>query len=546
MIPLLPKPSLFEKLLVRPLPLDGEDERGFWLRLAHENGLKRPQWLMNPGGRWPTSLTRFCPECLSGDSPRWRHDWSGSGAYWCDRHLSWLVDECAACRRRLRWSGIRFLECACGAQLGDQVADLIDVPIKSAVSEALAPVEVLRLLGAFSLHGPAGKLGKKAGRTSIQSVRDQLEAGMRMVKDWPNTFRIALDRYRAPPDSDGTVQLLREAFPGLVELPRMVADKAWREKITGAIDAYCLDSVGGDHPIVGRNAVLTTGPLTLREMAAQLGRRTESIARVLDGEDAPAVGVRVTLKGRRRRVIKCNDLEQIGALLEEHVHLKVAARMLLLSVARIRALIGGGLLTETGGRLLRSQLNSLALSLREQRRDFLDLAGPVVPLRTALRTWISVEETAPLIEALRSGELRVAAFDPQAAVGQLQVSKSAVQAWSAARRKTADPFVSLSHAASELGLKQDVLRDLVRLRLLPAVIGVSAHRRSWLVSSSELAVFKVRYVPLAALTRAASVRPRDCLSWAVERRLTLACGPRIDGSRQYLVDRGACAGGNDG
>jgi hypothetical protein len=530
-------PQMFERLLARPQPLDGESQWGFWLRLANENGLQRPQWLLGEEARWPAGLARLCPVCLTGAKAMWCQEWLSAGVYWCRCHLTWLVDECPACCRRLRWSSVCFQECQCGFDLRGSEAAGVDRSIVTAVSMGSAPLDVLRLLGAFVLYGPSGKLGKKVNRAAMKDARAQVQAGIGLVSEWPQGFFRALDRYRVSVAVAGTAQLLREAFPGLVEVTTLTADETWRLKLSSAIDAYCARSLSGDAPIIGRSEVLSASPMTIKEISARLGKRVEAIAQAIDGADAPVGFVRVTPKGRRRRVVRDADVTRLATVLSEPIAVKAAARKLALPASRVNALVRAGLLSSKDGRLVRSELTALATLPLLTQPGAASGDTPAVPLRKALRDWAHMEDTAALVNSLRSGELSVIASTQLLAIGEWLVSAAAVQAWTAGRRAKPATVLSLSQAAVELGLKHDVVRDLVRSGLIPAVKGSMRHRSSWLVAATDLAAFSTRYVPLSMLARAAGVRCRDGFDWALSNGLKLVCGPRIDGSRQYFADR---------
>lgn len=532
-------PQIFDGLLVRPQPLNGESQWGFWLRLANENGLQRPQWLLDVGEKWPGGLTRLCPACLTGPDAMWNQEWIGSSAFWCRRHLKWLVDQCPACCRRLRWSSVRFQHCLCGFDLRESEAAEVGSLIVAAASEGSAPLDVLRLLGAFVLYGPSGKLGKKVDRASMRDARTQLEAGIGLVSEWPQGFMLALDRCRVPTAVGGAPQLLGEAFPGLVELTALMADEAWRTKLANAIDAYCAQSLTGDAPIISRSAVLSASPMTMKDISERLGKRVEAIAQLLDDADAPCGVVRVTANGRRRRVVRDADVTRLAAVLGEPIAVKTAARQLALPVSRVNALVRAGLLSSKNGRVFRSELASLTAMPLPPISEIGET--PAVPLRKALRDWVHAEDTAALFTSLRDGDLQAFASTQSLGAGEWLVSPLAVQAWAASRRAMSSTVLSLTQVAKEMGLKQDAVRDLVRLGLLPAYKGTLGHRSSWLVVATDLTVFRARYVPLSSLVRTAGIRCRDGFDWALSNALKLACGPRIDGSRQYFVDRMAVA-----
>lgn len=536
MRPVTVPPSMLSRMLVRPRPAEGESRWGFWLRLADENGLRRPRWLLEGDQRCPTGIARVCPDCLGEPTAVWRDDWLGPEAYWCGQHQVWLIDECPSCRQRLRWNRVRFHECWCGFDLREAGTSKVAPSIVSTVSSETARLNDLRVFGAFAMHGPSGKPGKKADRSTLQEARAQLEAGIEVVSKWPQSFFDVLDQHRVPVAADGTAQLLREAFPGITEMCGLVVDEGWRAKLSSAIDAYCATSLSGVAPIIGRNAVLTEGPKTLKEISEQLGRRVETIAQVLDGAAVPIGSVRVSAQGRRRRVVGEADMSRLASVLGEPVAMKNAARLLALPVSRVQALVSAGVLNASGGQLIRSEIAKLtAWPLRHK------IAGPgaevpMLSLRKALRDWIDVEDTAALLRSVLAGELPVEKAE-RSAVGEWRISVAATRAWAARQRSQPSAIVSLSQAAERLGLKHDVVRGLVRAGLLQAVQASPEHRSSWRISAADLTEFGARYVPLSVLADGAGIRRRDGFDWAQKQGLKVICGPRVDGSRQYFVDR---------
>ena len=68
--------ATFARLLVRNPPRSGEHAGGYWLRVAHDNGLMRPRWLLPAAGGSTMSLARVCPACLSLPKPIWLEPWA--------------------------------------------------------------------------------------------------------------------------------------------------------------------------------------------------------------------------------------------------------------------------------------------------------------------------------------------------------------------------------------------------------------------------------------------------------------------------------------
>lgn len=530
-------PRIHADLLVRPQPKQGESQWGYWLRIANENGLRRPQWLLTPGGRWATGTTRYCSDCLRAEEALWREDWVDPQSYWCLQHLSWLVDTCPSCHRRLQWSRVGFQECRCGHDLRSVDSVAVHQRIQACVLAGQASLTEIRILGAFALYGTTGKPGKKAKRTELIEVKAQLMAGVELVELWPSKFVEALDRHRFGGAKDGTAQLLTEAFPRLTKLVKQIPEGAWRQRVQIAIDGYCSGSLSSSSPIVGRNAVLRTGPMTIKQVATTLGRRSESVARVLDRHGDGLSGTRVTALGRRRRVVSEVDLPKLSSQLNEPIAVRTAARLMALPASRVRAMVSAGLLDEVDQRLVRSQV--LALSKPQIAFDLENEGSQVdpVPVQLALRKWIRVKDTAAFIQALRQGELKAHAATASSVIGDWVTSATDVEVWAKRQRNSAQGELTLSEAAAALALKHDVVRDLIRVGLLKGRLGSARGLSNWCVSVGDVEAFKLRYVPLAVLCREAKVRSRDGLVWARSQGVHVVTGPGVDGSRQYFACR---------
>lgn len=526
----------FISLLVRPKRQGEESHWGYVLRLAAENGLERPQWLLRPGSRWPTRSLRLCVGCLSSPDSVWREQWLRADQAWCDLHRTWLIDHCPSCQRRLLWSTVRFERCVCGFHWLASEASRVDESILNATSSRTVPLEVMRVLGAFSLYGPRGKIGKKASRHGIAEVHAQISAGFALASHWPRAFYDVLEARRVAADTVGTMQLLKEAFPGLLDLPGQITDAAWRERVATAIDGYCAMSLVGDSPIIARSPLVTSRLMTLKQISGSLGKRVESIAGAIDSGLAEVGSVRITARGRRRRLVREADLSRLVAACDDSAPIKTIARHLAIPAKRVHALAEAGHVSFKGRGLLRSEVAALESSVVSMLPATSDMDLAMLPFGQALRAWVPVEDTGALWQSLRAGHLTLHRPHPSVPLGHCLVSTSAIQAWSHELRGVLAAELSMTQVASELNLKHEVVRDLVRAGLLKARQGISAHRSCWLITASDCAAFKQRYAPLARLAAEAGVRLRDGFAWAEGKGLTLACGPKVDGSRQYFVD----------
>ncbi|MBY0235417.1 MAG: hypothetical protein K2W93_10570 [Burkholderiaceae bacterium] len=453
------------------------------------------------------------------------------------QHLSWLVDTCPSCLRRLQWSRIGFQECRCGHDLRSIDSVAVHQRIQACVLSGQASLTEIRILGALALYGTTGKPGKKVHRSELNEVKAQLMAGVELVESWPSKFVEALDRHRFGGVKDGVAQLLTEAFPRLTKLVKLIPEGALRQRVQIAIDDYCSGSLTSSSPIVGRNAVLRTGPMTIKQLATKLGRRFESVALALDSQGDGLRGTRVTALGRRRRVVSEADLPKLSAQLREPISIKEAARLTALPAARVRALVSAGLLSEVDQRLVRSEVQGLSRPQPTFDQESDGVQVRPVPVHLALRNWIRVKDTAAFIQALRQGALNARAASTSCAIGDWVTSATDIEAWAKRQRNSAPEELTLSDASAALGLKHDVVRDLIRVGLLKGRFGSARSRSTWCVSAGDIEAFKLRYVPLAVLSREANVRPRDGLAWARSQGIQVVTGPGVDGTRQYFACR---------
>ena len=529
--------DIFSRLLVRPQPHSLESERGYWLRIASENGLSSPKWLLDPGEKCPVGMTRCCVDCLSSPQPLWRQAWEDPHAYWCPEHLTWLVDVCRSCKRPLRWNALRFLECSCGHDLRANPSSAVDHSLLTLIDTSVASTRELRLLGTFVIHGPSGKPGKKLHRMRMDDARAQLLAGAEVAERWPERFMDELERHRVFGHAKGSAQLLREALPGIARLTRLLPPRAWRQRVAAAIDDYCHASRNRAVPIVGRDALVRNRPPTLKAVATELGVRVEAVAQMIDSGAASIRGIRITSAGRRRRVVSEQDLPALRSMLDDKIEIKGAARLMALPVSRVKELISAGLLTRVDGHLSRSQVHLISESEQLMVVSSTGELVEPVPVRLALRRWVKKTETAELIRAIRNGAIPVYKPSPNCPFGECQISAVCLSDWLKVKRVTDPVHLTLGEVSARLGLKGDTVRDLIRVGLLEASPGLIRNRRCWCVNRQELERFVSSYVPLSFLTTKANVRSRDGYVWALRQGHVVVIGPNVDGSRQYFVRR---------
>jgi hypothetical protein len=547
-------------LVVRPKRLTMEGALEFGLRLAWANGLPDVRWLIKAGSN---RALRYCPICLL-ESGHWHGAWNGTGCLSCSIHHVWLQDRCHGCGFALRASRVQLLRCSCGADLREVSVHRFSSAYRACSAANQPPAEaVLLWLGSWSLHGPMGKPLKKASVTGVMERAALLEAGAEMVQGWPEAWFAVLGKHRRPIDA-GKVQRVNEAWPGLVSQARRLPDAIWRDRVWAATDDFVGRSLGSSRPLVGRNPRISRRAQTQKAAADALGigvaRLQAMLAQVAGGADrrdaggehrlgqvqlgggdeGGAVPERRTAGGRVRRVITPLRVADLAQSLNALVSVRRAAETLGCGRDRVLALVDGGQFRRDGEGLRRADVEAL-------RDRVLDLAmgsgqstGTSREWRSLDQTWrllVPVSFTQEFLSAVYASQIRVWAPSGATNLRGVSVWTPDVLAWWQGVRANGNETLSLSDAADALGVKEQVAYELADrgwLQVATLRVGRRAGRR---VTREAIAAFKDRYVALSTLTAPEGIHSHAALAWAQARGLRVVTGPRIDGTRQYFVER---------
>jgi len=163
------------------------------------------------------------------------------------------------------------------------------------------------------------------------------------------------------------------------------------------------------------------------------------------------------------------------------------------------------------------------------------LSSEPLVLSQALRRWVPVERTTACFEAIFAGEVNLYQSHPEALVSELHVDEASFAKWHAESKTLEIGCWTLPEAATQLGLKQEVVYHLAAMGLLRSNEGRIGSRGARLVRHDDLDLFRRTYVPLVALAREAGIAPRLALEWAMLLQMKVVTGPAIDGGRQYFV-----------
>jgi hypothetical protein len=119
-------------------------------------------------------------------------------------------------------------------------------------------------------------------------------------------------------------------------------------------------------------------------------------------------------------------------------------------------------------------------------------------------------------------------------IGYGRLGTTDLRLWISSHRAVSRTTVSIDQAAAMLGLKQQVVYGLARGKFLATEICQSGELPGRRVTQSAIADFQRDYVALTSLARDLGVSVRRTLN---EIATPPACGPRVDGTRQYFYRR---------
>lgn len=534
------------RFLVRPSVRPDESFLGYRLRVAFANGLSNPSWLDCVALDLPKShgIARWCPRCLGESDCYWLESWH-SGAAACFKHRCWLTSSCNGCRRMLRWKGVRFANCTCGAPLQDVPVNTFSTELQQLIADRsrssigwLSVGErwsLARFLGALSQFGLHGKPLKKASCQTENVEQMLVTAGASLIVDQSACLEL-LDRLRVPQSGVNGVPLLSEVFPRLLTMLRKQLNEAARRWMLDVLEAYVAHSSRhGSAVLWERKGVARRAN---EEPFSRQKARNPAIATML-AQTGVTVPVRRTRAGRQKFVISQADLQRLRNTQSSLVALKTAARYAGMSTRRIQALAKAALIASTGARIDTRSIDRMLGSIVAACVRDVPTFGDPVSVAEALRLYVPVEASAAFFNRLMSGALRlVLEPDKVPALRDIFIE----------RRKVIDAalwpvesgsLISIVEAARRLGVKQEVMYHLINIGLVRTRTGKLRRRVARVVDVDDLQKFTDQFLPLFTLAKAMGISAREAPGWAKQHGIDIVTGPSVDGGRQYWIRRQA-------
>lgn len=156
----------------------------------------------------------------------------------------------------------------------------------------------------------------------------------------------------------------------------------------------------------------------------------------------------------------------------------------------------------------------------------------LVSIKDVLKYWrLRPGEFIAFTQKLLSGAIVAVNGLSHTPLGDLKFQVSTLRDWLESHRHELKIGYSIDQASRKLGLKQQVVYDLVRGGFIRSSESRPNGQR---VSDDELNTFRLNFISLADLARCWKCSPRALLLRISSRPI---CGPSIDGARQYFFRR---------
>lgn len=508
-------------------------------------------------------VLRWCPQCLK-DSHYHRSIWTLKLVGVCAEHGTLLLDTCPLCGAVQRFERAMLSRCACGQDLSRAPATRAEASIiqlqrwvncglekmhePAVAGQYLTPSQWFRLigyLGAFSSNSRCRRPGQLSGLHLMENVDPLIRGTASVLDDWPLGYHAFLARQRS---AFAEATHISEAFGRYYWcLYRELANPCF-DFLRVEFETFLREHWFG---LLGRRnrrlSLLTieaqrSQPLEKAARDAGVGK---SVVRHLARQGKIEAVVVDHSSGRSTMAIRKQDIDNIRATAADHITILEAARFLGISRPRVRELIDAGVLAThlqkprsnaSTWLLSRDSVEALSKLAAKSLWSGNDDACECIELGNLLKTWcLRTGEFAELLGAISSGVLRTGwSSGEPSSLGTLKLPVAIVREWLDGHRSKRDEWLSVDAAAGVLGLKQQVVYELVARGLLVSVSQQGRRGTGRQVHRDAIAQFRQTYVSLAELAGERRVAPRTLLH---ELSVTPVCGPTVDGARQYFYSR---------
>jgi hypothetical protein len=583
-----------QKLPVRPRPVPGEAAIGFLKRVAKANGYERLRELQNAVktfdglcqalslsmternalfGPYPSywgqnelskglvatdfnhSLIRWCPLCLR-ESSYLRGQWMLKISCVCGRHSVWLHDRCPGCGARQQLERADFEQCTCGTWLAEAQSMEIVTKTLVGVSQAIEAsisgkaalpgfpllsmqewLRLIRYLGQFSEVFQPAKPGKIARLHQLEIASALLLQVSWLLDQWPGNFHAVLQAIQRK--SENQLSIRRTFGPMYRVLYTDLSAQCFqfvRDEFERYLHEHWPAVVCKRNRAFKPETIAVHPRMTLKQVSKKAGVAPSTVRHFIEAELISSGQIALP-SGRQTCSIHRHNAAHIATLAKDCLTLGESARLLALPEGRVRQLIVGDLLKPLVSRA-QNKAATWLISKRHVQELFFrgtgsSLGQPIVIVSHILKYWhLRQGEWIDLVQALSSHQLAPLGEQIELVpLGNVILNERKARLWLTEQRYASGASISVDEAAKRLGLKQQVVYDLVKLGLLATIRDDLPGRR---VTQASIEDFRMHYISLAEYAKSLNRAPRWLLQTLPVKPIS---GPMIDGSRQYFFRR---------
>lgn len=503
---------------------------------------------------------RWCPKCLQ-DEAYLRGDWTLKLSSVCVKHKIVLVDRCPQCfeLQDMRYASVACQHCsaelgdaiaspadpeliAIQAQLMDSQSDCRDAKLSEMTFEQVA--SLIKHVGQFRSGFPKRRSGQIAGLHRLEITLKLMSRAAHLLSNWPHNFYQSLTEARTSSISSAS---LKRTYGQLYRAIYIDLREPCFQFLRDAFDNY----VRTDWPnlLAKRNRRLSANTVALqsrkplRVLTRESGMSKTSIKRLADNGFISGLSVRHA-SGRTTWAFSAEAVRQAREISEDSINLTQTAKLLGIPKWRVRELIDAGMIKSW---IRADTTRASAWSLSE--RDVLKIYGLIrryrtddangadqVCLKHVMQTWrLRSGELPAILKACLQFDLSVwTSVDSDGIIGDILFQRDELHNWLDRYRLKSSDTYSVDQAATILSIKQEVAYELVRGGLLKVVENGVPASRGVRVTAQAIDDFRSTFISLGAIAKLRGVQPRKLLS---ELATKPACGPSIDGVRQYFLRR---------
>lgn len=504
---------------------------------------------------------RWCPMCIE-NSAWFRPIWRLKVATICVFHRIRLLQRCPQCNIYPSSSSILRGSCECGlhfirvntpaAHQEIQLSAVLESSLMQAATLNLGEIlltlntsQITRLIcySGRLVEGPSLRRPGQIRELEDLTVASCLVAGTSsLLANWPSAFWHCLERFvEAAPDDASIRRVFGSLYHVLYQDLRDSAFQFFRDAFELFLLEHWRGELCGRHRLFSSETIHKHRHQGLARVSRAAGMGRDRLRQMIHQDRFPAN----QFNPNSARHIITVDKELLAKLIPnptDYLDLRTTARLLGLKRTRLRQLVAhGAILADAKPDFRRSnrwhfRRNEVESFINEIRTNsVLELPeGGTVTLRHILQFWrIAATELGELIRTLKLRQISFIALSG-CRLCELIFNESELRTWLDKTRAVTIKWVSVPIASKHLGLKEQVVYELVSRNFLVAdVISKNGHatRR---ISLQSLDQFKQVYVSAFELAQQHCTSSTAILQRVAAKPIT---GPKIDGGRQYFFRR---------